>query len=220
MKISRLAYECVRHSISTPDNAMTYENFIDGEYPKEDYSEQIEGVYDSLNRAFARLHDLGKVGLKVVAVEKTSDIPNDAKEYLTEDGELHIDEGEIVNIVDKLTGDFSNYSFRSVDNGHTAYVDDAIPGKLYVEYRPDIPQFDENYVSDKGDVELRDLGVSDSACRAVEEFVKADLMEYLAPDMSIIHSNRAEAYFEALPYAQSSFYQRRVKDLYGGTFHA
>lgn len=223
MLAAELVYECVRYSITIPNGGFTYENFVKGETKSiPDYAQQTEGVYDSINKAIMRLRSMNKINFKVKEVfQKKED--GDGNDFI-EGTKLTFGSGEIINVVDSVGEDYVNYSYRTTDNGHTAFLfAKKSPDRVFVEYRPDIPRFSEANVLDVDDIEngrlvtnpknieLSDYGITDAMCDAIKEFVKSDLTEYLAPDMSIIHNERAESYFQSLPNVNTSFYQHTIR---------
>lgn len=210
MKLSRLLFECVKDSINIPNTNFNEYSFLNGDFDNnKDYVNQISGALGAINLALSRLQDSNK-------------IPYSTEEILAENNIIDFDKGEIINIVKLYKNSYKRYSFRTLQNG-TQYIIFSLdtPQNLLVEYKPTIPHFvgtdikkveiNGNKVVDEN-IELKDYGISDVMCNYIKEFVRGQLLEYIAPDLANLHNNRAEQYFQDIKQTSTNFYQSNVSN--------
>lgn len=210
MKLSKLVFECVRDSITLP-NSINYISFINGAYDNnKDYVNQISGVFGALNLALSRLFDSNKTLYST-------------KEVNVNGNQFEFNDGDVVNVVQLEQKSFKRLEFRNLNQGKLIHIlDSNAPSNVVVEYKPKIPHFDiedmksitldeENkYIVKDNNIELEEFGISDNMCPYIKEFVKAQLTEFIDPNISNNHNNRAEQYFQGIRQASTSFYQSKV----------
>ena len=214
MKLSYLVYECVKDSINMGDTNFNYYSFLAGDYNNnKDYINQIAGVFNALNLAFSRLYDNNKIAYFTELVELVQRV-------------LSFDKGSIVNIA-RLTsiGGYERLAFRTMGNAKEYYVMGgfALPTNIIVEYKKAIPHFtrrdiqectldyENKVIIEDTNLELDDYGITAPMISYIKEFVRGQLLEYIAPDLANMHNNRAEQYFQDLENATTAFVQPRVK---------
>ena len=221
MKLSLLVFECVKDSINLSDPNFNYYSFLAGDYKNsKDYIGQITGVFNAINLAFSRLYDNNKIAYFTKIIELN---PNDKM--------FSFKDGTIVNIAKLTKQGYIRLPFRTMDNGQTYYLmDSLIPEKILVEYKPKIPHFTEGdirevrldeenkIVIDDPNIELDNYGITNPMISYIKEFVRGQLLEYIAPDLSNLHNNRAEQYFQDLEDATTAFFQNKVRSNMKGYF--
>lgn len=222
MKLSYLVYECVKDSINMSDTNFNYYSFLAGDYTNnKDYISQITGVFNALNLAFARLYDNNKIAYETELEE-------------LEDSVFAFDKGTIVNIARITQNGYDRLPFRTLNKGQAYYIlglgKNSCPLRVIVEYKPKIPHFTEkdimectldhenHLVLEDKNLELDDYGITSPMISYIKEFVRGQLLEYIAPDLSNMHNNRAEQYFQDLENATTAFVQHKVKNNMRGYF--
>ena len=217
MKLSKLAYLCIKNVVYFDDSSFTYEEFLKGTFKDSpDYSVNINNVYTPLNEAIARLSDLERIPYRV-------------EECTITDGVIDLNQceklvKEVVSVAQPSYGGFNKLTHRPFGLGKV-YVTDYSPySDTYIEYKEDIPTFDNSnipYVTYseeiiyENDVELRTIGISDSMCNYIIEYVVGRLYEPINADISNMHITRAEQYFANIKPTTSAFAQRVVRTVYG-----
>lgn len=217
MKLSRLVFECVKDSINLPNTNINEYGFLNGDFNyNKDYVNQISGVFGAINLALSRLQNSDKIPYSTEMVEQNNNI-------------ITFDKGEIINVVKLYRDTFKRYAFRTLQNGskYLVFSDTELPKELMVEYRPTIPHFTHDdlkpvYEVDgdiiDNNIDLKDYGINDVMCNYIKEFVKGVLLEYMAPDLANLHTNRAEQYLQVMKQASTSFYQNNVRNVQGRLF--
>lgn len=216
MKLSQLAYNCVKGVKYLDDSSFTYEAFRRGDFDNDlDYSNSINNVFGALNRAVHRLSDLDKIPFKVAEnivpvdmVVDLSDLPIKA----------------IQSVFVFVGDDYRRLDYREFGQGKIRLLGQFQPEKVNVEYSEDIKHFDsddwkyeteldqeQDLLVEEYDIDLKkDYGISDTMCSYIEEYVKGVLFEDVSPSLANMHVTRAEQYFANLPDCQTTFHQTRV----------
>lgn len=233
MKLSKLAYLCVKNVLYYNDPTFTYEGFLLGDFDNNpDYDTNINNVFSPINEAIARLNDLERMPYKMVEGRfltgtKTINLKNlsnsDQEPYLT------INFKEIVKVGQFVDGKPVAMAFKV--SGNFLYVVDIVYRDLpiYIEYKEDIPMFsredipskdpstDELYDEDDElyrEVELRDYEINDAMCNYIMEYAQGKLEEQIDPNIANMHITRAEAYFSNIEPVKPVFTQRIIKNIY------
>lgn len=213
MRLSKLAFECVKNTINLPTNKnLNYISFIRGEYDNiRDYTLQIGGVFTALNLAIARLVTNNKIAFLTDKI-----IIEPRRLYQI----IKFEKGQILNVVFLKNDGYDRIEFRNINA--TEYMVSAAINKeteAIVEYRPNLPFFtleDIQTTSDtelnENDVELIDFGVTDLMCNYLIEFVKGQLLETMDANLASLHISRAEQYFAQMPTYSTSFYQQKIRN--------
>lgn len=146
LTLSRLAYEIVRDSIAMPNNTeLEYEAFCDKENYRvnSDWSLQVRKVFPTINKAFARLAQYGKLPYFTEDLTFKRDENMNAYADISE-----IDYASIKNVYRMIyggKGDWFNYDFRIANNGKTLYLASYFPyTDASIEYQKSIPNFTED----------------------------------------------------------------------------
>lgn len=220
MKLSELVYRCVKNTVHYDDRGFTYTNFIKGLYnDSPDYATNINNVYFPLNEAIARLSDTEKIPYRVEEVSVDDEgivlLSNLSKQCK-----------EVIDVA------YGNKKIASSRYGINAIIiNEKLPTsllfntnrKVQVEYKEDIPYFDEssyNYEIDEDtdlideensfDVDLQEHGITNGMCNYIIEYTSGRLMENYDPQLSNMHITRAEQYFANLRTASQAFQQKVV----------
>jgi hypothetical protein len=221
MKLSKLAYLCIKNVVYFDDSSFTYEEFLKGTFKDSpDYSVNINNVYTPLNEAIARLSDLERIPYRIEEFE----VNNNFIDLTNRTGKPQIKE---VLGVAKMT---SMGTFRKVEHRKFGidklFVSDLFSPlkKVFVEYKEDIPTFNDSYIptydysiSDfdySKDKEMREYGITDSMCNYIIEYVSGRLQEPINADISNMHITRAEQYFANMKPTTSAFAQKVVRNTY------
>jgi len=225
MLLSKLVYLTVKNTVYFDDKSFNFQNFKRQAFEDSpDYAQNIVNAFTPINEAIARLSDLEKIPYRVDEVA-VSDISNGVIQF----AKLKKPVKEIVSVA-QLYGD-SEYRLLEwrafgIDQIRVASpIDPYRP--VVVEYKEDIPQFDESsydygfeieggeYIETySDDVELKDFGITDSMCNFIMEYAQGKLNEPMAAELANMHITRAEQYFKNITPVQSAFVQRVVQPMY------
>ncbi len=216
MKLSELVYQCVKNVVYFDDASFTYEQFLQGKHDgNPDYATNIRNVFNPINEAIMRLGDLEKIPYcidEVVAVDGAF-----SKSSLQRNCRF------IYGVATMKNGVAVPLNFRII--GDRVHVDNVNYGALLVEYKEDIPYFDENsykyeyIVNSLGgydlvtsrDISLSEHNITNAMCSAIIEYVKGSLGEQVAPELANMHITRAEQYFANIDTAHSQLRQQFVQ---------
>lgn len=216
MRLSKLAFECVKNTINLPTNKnLNYISFLRGEYDSiRDYTLQIGGVFTALNLAIARLVTYNKIAFltETITIE-----PRRLYQI------VKFEKGQVVNIVVITSDGYRRVEFRNLNAKE--YMVSLATNKeteALVEYRPHLPFFtlEDIRISDiateviynENDIELTDLGITDLMCNYLIEFVKGQLLEPMDANLASLHTSRAEQYLAQMPTYSTSFYQKNTRN--------
>ena len=233
MKLSKLAYLCVKNAIYYDDSSFTYEKFLEINTDNSnsenyiDYDTFVNNVFNPLNEAIARLNDLEKIPYKVVNVA----------DYL-EGNQIDIRElsvKEVINVAQMTNDTYKKLNFRELSNTHVIITTPFVKSKQYpifIEYKVDIPYFTREDIpqllnvtteydstsniieATTTDVDLKDYGISDSMCNFIIEYVRGRLEEQIDIQAANMHITRAEQYFNNIRQATQAFSQTVVDNKY------
>jgi hypothetical protein len=205
MLLSKLVYLSIKNAIYYDDSSFTYATFLEGKHDNNpQYATNINNIFTPINEAISRLSDLERIPYKVASFNFSS---------LSEGNILQVSNSkEVVSVAQMYGNDYRSLGFRPFGYGKimiTDYVSSDRP--ILVEYKEDIPQFDENDF----DVELKDYGINDSVCNYLMEYAMAKLTEDQAPEIANMHLTRAEQYFSNIKANTSAFPQNQVEVKFG-----
>ena len=211
MLLSKLIYLCVKNVVYVDDISFSYDEFLKGTFTNSsEYSTSILNVFSPLNEAIARLSDLDRIPYQIDALET-----NGKGEVLLSD--LSNPVKEVINVA-------RVYSANNYDKLEFMILGDKIKTNLsntviYIEYKIDIPMFDENDIPNEKllgtkDVELKEYKITDSMCNYIIEYVKGNLGSVVGEDIANMHLTRAEQYFDNIRSAILTFNQSNVKARY------
>lgn len=220
MKLSKLVYLCIKNVIYFDDTSFSYEEFVNGSFNSTpDYATNINNVFSPLNEAISRLSDLERIPYRVeeCTVDKSGII-------LLE--ELEHDVKEVLNVAEVYSdGSYKKLAHRPFGIGKvhvTEYFNSF--NKIFVEYKEDIPVFDETYMPYKNfyeeveenplDLDLTKYGITNSMCNYIIEYVQGKLYEQTSVEIANMHITRSEQYFNNVKPATASFSQQRVRNAY------
>ena len=214
MKLSKLAYLCIKNVVYFDDSSFTYEEFLKGTFKDSpDYSVNINNVYTPLNEAIARLSDLNRIPYRVEECDVVDNIIDLNKcKYPVK---------EVVSVARHFS-EFEklNHKQFGIDK---VFVKGASDYRTFIEYKEDIPMFSdmnipyydfEGNLVETFDCELRELGINDSLCNYIIEYVAGRLYEPINADISNMHITRAEQYFANTKPVTSAFAQKVVRNTY------
>ena len=215
MKLATLAYEIARDAIENP-SGFNFEGFVRGDYDNDrDYSSQISFAFNYINLFFARLLTERKTKLKI------------AKAVSDANGYIEFPDGKVTAVVDAVSPHYQNVRFFEYLNG-IALEKKWVSKVVSIEYRPLIPHFsledirklstdaENDAMYEEVVINLEDYGITDEMCAYVKEFAKGGLMEYLSPELSEKHAQKAEGYLNRLPVQHTQFPQREIKNVMEG----
>lgn len=207
MLLTRLVFECVKDSINSPEHSLSYTDFLksmtQGDYIGKQWVMQANGVMRAINLAMARL----------MTYEK---IPFSTDELHFEGGECSFNKGKVVNVFIEGANGYVPLRFTNKDRNTKIKVF-GFEGEATVEYRKDIPHLTSDDLTDDFDLN-EEYGITDQMCEFIMEFVKAQLLENISPELSNNHNTKAEQYFESLEVYSTAHYQYEVEDVIGGMF--
>jgi len=218
MLLSQLVFQAVKNVKYIDDIEFNIDDFRKGTYdPDLDYRNSINNVFAPLNEAIHRLSDRNKIQNKTTCLGmgvQLYDLPINQETHT-------LDVKKVVNAF--VMDDNMNYlrlPFRQLGRDKIIIsIGNLTTFPVWIEYQQDIPHFDYtsySYHKNKAvDVELKDYGITDTACSYIIEYVQGKLNETIAPELANMHITRAEQYFEDLEEQQTSFDQQVVYNTYG-----
>lgn len=234
MKLSKLAYLCVKNVIYL-NEPFNYREFLIGAYDDDpDFDTNINNVFSPINEAIARLNDLERIPYKVKQAKlefgtKNIDLSNLMQ---AEEGEVATSANvkEMIAVGQMIAGKPIFLEFKHVGNKILVLDGVDIRFPLYIEYKEDIPNFSREDIPEKDpltedvaldvdgeptpDVDLKDYNINDSLCNYITEYAQGKLEEQIAPELANMHITRAETYFNNIRPVSRLFAQRVIKNVY------
>lgn len=219
MKLSELAFDCVKAVKYLDDPAFNYRDFVLGTFDSDpDYSNAINNVFGPINEAINRLIDRNKVQ------DRVEPLPNGDVHGIVSLDPLHYPVRSITSVFSIENGGIRKAPYRECGVGKIALLSPRWSSLgLLIEYKEDIQRFsraDFRYVEDPDDatswhiaidVDLRSKGITDAMCSYISEYAKGCLLEQIAPELANLHITRAEQYFSDLEDGQIPFEQTSVR---------
>lgn len=237
MKLSELAYNCVKNVNHYDDDGFTYEQFLyindpavndDNESDYFDYSVAVSNVFAPINEAISRLSDLDRIPYRVEEIAEENGVVNLAN--------LLCNCKEVVNVANSNYKrlPFTPFGINKIRitrpnklRAESIFGDNNNSNILYVEYKEDIPYFTRDDITasvDLGndsiswdndkDVDLREYGITDSMCNYIIEYAKGVLLEQIDAQLANMHITRAEQYFNNIRVVSSAFNQTNTTKKY------
>ena len=219
MLLSQLVFQAVKNVKYIDDTDFNVDDFRIGTYIINrdlDYINSINNVFAPLNEAIHRLSDRGKIKNKTTCLgmgKTTYELPVNP-DTKTSDVKSILNAFVLDEDMNYLRLPFREFGRDKV----IVQIGGFTNSPIWIEYQQDIPHFD--YTSfdysngNEIDVELKDYGISDTACSYIIEYVQGRLNETIAPELANMHITRAEQYFEDLEEQQTSFDQQVVFSKY------
>lgn len=215
MKLSELVYLVVQKTKMLDDRNFTYEAFVNGDFNNDaDYSQTIVNAMTPINQTIARLNILNKIQPRFEKIEKLEVINNNVsikKENISQPIAI------IKNIVFMLdNGEYKRLNYRdTTDRIFLVGVPQSIIFKeLYIEYYVDFKPFTLNDILPDNDVDLKELGISNTAAAAIIERAYSELLEQISPELANLHRTVAENEINDLPESTTSFNQQTLHAKY------
>ncbi len=215
MKLSELVYLVVQKTKMLDDRNFTYEAFVNGDFNNDaDYSQTIVNAMTPINQTIARLNILNKIQPRFEKIEKLEVINNNVsikKENISKPIAI------IKNIVFMLdNGEYKRLNYRdTTDRIFLVGVPQSIIFKeLYIEYYVDFKPFTLNDILPENDVDLKELGISNTAAAAIIERAYSELLEQISPELANLHRTVAENEINDLPESTTSFNQQTLHAKY------
>jgi len=209
MKLSRLTYEVVKNVKYLEDTGFTYIAFKEGEYDgDQDYANSINNAMTPINEAIHRLSDRNKIMYQIVCVNVPSDGIVDITRYSSSIKKIKA-------MFYLNNGKYKNVSYRELGRGFVL-INNVLNLPLYIQYIEDIKNFEKDDIyNSETDVELSNVGISETMCSYIIEYAQGKLQEPIAPELANLHITRAEQYFDDLEEQQTYFNQECVTKKYG-----
>lgn len=223
MLLSKLVYLAIKNITYFDDMAFTYEAFLQGKYNHDsDYATNINNIFTPINEAISRLSDLERIPYRVESVN-VSLIENNILLF----NKLNHNVKQVISIAQVYGSNYRPLEWR-VFGADAVKIDDYIDKDkpVYIEYKEDIEQFDidsfyYHYVENENevlvldqdtvrDIELRELGITDSVANYIMEYAMGKLAEQIAPELANMHITRSEQYFNNVHVNKSAFPQKEV----------
>lgn len=219
MLLSKLVYLTIKNAIYFDDASFTFLTFKQGLFDQDsNYAKNINNVFTPINEAIARLSDLEKIPYCVEEVE-IKDITNSIIDL----AKFSRSPKQVISIAQMYKdGSYRVLEWRPfglnkirIVNG----IDCMVP--VVVEFKEDIPQFDEesfSYLYEDEveecvkDMELKDFGISDTMCNFIMEYAMGKLTEPDMPELANMHITRSEQYFNNIASVLSAFPQKVVRN--------
>lgn len=204
MKLSQLTYEAVKNVVYLDDEGFTYEAFLDKDFNNDqDYSNQINNAMEPINEAIHRLSDRNKIKFKIAGVGKPAN-------NLIDISAFHKNAKKIKAVFYLTDAGYRSIAFREFDANHL-FIESVLPAPLFIQFIEDIKPFKMSDIYDEEkDIDLLDVGITDTACSYIIEYVQGKLLEPIDPNLANLHITRSEQYFDDLEQQNIVFTQRVV----------
>lgn len=209
MKLSEITYQVVKNVKYLEDVGFTYEAFVAREYDgDQDYTQSIVNAMAPINEAIHRLSDRNKIAFKIVGLGT----PTNALVSL----------GTVKNIkkiksIFYMDKDYETVGFREYGKS-MVFIERVLNKPLFMQYVEDIPPFKMSDIYEESpqnndyhyDIELSDIGITETMCSYIVEYAQGKLQEPIAPELANMHVTRAEQYFDDLDEQQVMFSQKVI----------
>lgn len=202
MKLSELVYQVVKNVKYLEDIGFTYEAFVNRDYDgDQDYTLSINNAMAPVNEAIHRLSDRNKIAYKIVSLG----VPSNSLVDITA-----IKRVKKIKSMFYMDGDYNAVGFREYGKGFV-FIERVIKKPLYMQFIEDITPFkmSDIYEEDK-DVDLEEVGITETMCSYIIEYAQGKLQEPIAPELANMHITRAEQYFDDLDEQQVMFAQKVI----------
>lgn len=222
MLLSKLVYLAVKNVIYYDDKSFNFLNFKMSKFDSApEYAQNIHNVFTPINEAIARLSDLNRIPFVVEQVNM-----NNIVDGVILFSNLQRKVKQIVSVAQQYGSAYRTLEWRAFGLNQIKIFDYINPNKpLFVEYKEDIPQFDEDsflyeYNEDgseryASDVDMSEYGITDSMCNFIMEYAEGKLNEPVAAELANMHITRAEQYFSNITAVTSAFPQREIEVRFG-----
>lgn len=221
MLLSKLVYLTVKNAIYYDDKSFNFLNFKMRKFDENpDYAQNMINSFTPINEAISRLSDLDRIPYVVEQVAI-----NDISGGIINFSKLGKNVKQIVSVAQQYGSAYRTLEWRPFGLNQIKIFDYINPAKpVFVEYKEDIPQFDEDsfvyeYSGDtetySSDIELRYYGITDSMCNFIMEYAEGKLNEPVAAELANMHITRAEQYFQNITAVVSAFPQREIEVKFG-----
>ena len=217
--LSKLAFECIKDSITLPNGDFQYSAFTRGEYDNnDDYILQEKRFWAVVNTAITKLVENNKLPTNLEQVEVLRDENN--RPYFIKPDNVE----QILNVIDFYNEGHHNFTFREVfENGQRVVKlnSNALVGDVvYIEYKQQIPRFkkediiaitEEVGLIIDNNVDLSSYGINRSMFDFLCEYCKGEIMFLIDPAIGTAIKNNAEYLLQTLKtyseqYAQDNIY--------------
>lgn len=237
MKLSELAYNCVKNVYYTSNTSFSYDLFKFGGYDSDsEFDLEISNVFAPINEAISRLNILRKIPRIIVKVRLDKNYCADVPERISiVEGVGYFNKNKLSKYksyafsVDDEIEELGNGEFRTLPKIHV----DATEKEVYVEGMRKIPFFkhgdyyyqdddltdslvegNEEHSNDRDPDLFVEYGISDDMCSYIIEYVAGRLWEVTDIKVANMHRTIAEHYFADMPEKEALFKQKAVEQTF------
>lgn len=204
MKLSELTYQVVKNVVYLDDEGFTYEAFLEKDFNNnQDYANQINNAMTPINEAIHRLSDRNKIRFRVVGLGTPT---NNLVDMSAVAGKIK----KIKSAFYMTSKGYSAVGFKEY-NGGFLFIERVERQPLYIQFVEDVEPFEMSDIySESEDIDLKNLGITDTMCSYIIEYAQGKLLEPIAPELANMHITRSEQYFDDLEDQSMVFTQNVV----------
>lgn len=206
MKLSTLAYLCIKNSLYMDNESFNEQDFVDGKWDNStDFATAIVNVFTPLNEAISRLNDLNKIPYTVVEINSDGNLL-DLSKYSIQ---------KVLNVAQLIHNDYKRIENRPFGRDMILLTSNFSSRKpFYVEFKQEIPVFSRLDFYDNDKDLYTEYGINNAMCQYIIEYVGAKFYESTDPNVSNMHITRAEQYFANIDTATMCFSPKGVNNKY------
>lgn len=206
MRLADLVINCLRETFHNDDSNLTVALLRDDSlFKNPEYSNQVNNVLLSINKAISRLMTSEKIELKYAVL--TADTDEDVYDISS------ITDLRKIRTVFILKNGAPCWIGWSQVGEKLLYLGYGLDSTIHVGYERKIPNFTEADFESEDDIETK-YGLTDELCNYINYFAKSELWEEVDPDRCKRYLNYFEQFVAEVNKRQSIPYQNSIRAKY------
>lgn len=206
MRLADLVINCLRETFHNDDLNLTVALLRDDSlFKNPEYSNQVNNVLLSINKAISRLMTSEKIELKYAVL--TADTDEDVYDISS------ITDLRKIRTVFILKNGAPYWIGWSQVGEKLLYLGYGLDSTIHVGYERKIPNFTEADFESEDDIETK-YGLTDELCNYINYFAKSELWEEVDPDRCKRYLNYFEQFVAEVNKRQSIPYQNSIRAKY------
>ncbi|MDD2297296.1 MAG: hypothetical protein PHX79_05725 [Sphaerochaetaceae bacterium] len=206
MRLADLVINCLRETFHNDDSNLTVALLRDGSlFKNPEYSNQVNNILLSINKAISRLMTSEKIELKYAVL--TADKDEDVYDVSS------ITDLRKIRTVFILKNGSPYWIGWSQVGEKLLYLGYGLDSTIHVGYERKIPNFTEADFESEDDIETK-YGLTDELCNYINYFAKSELWEEVDPDRCKRYLNYFEQFVAEVNKRQSIPYQNSIRAKY------
>lgn len=206
MRLADLVINCLRETFHNDDSNLTVALLRDDSlFKNPEYSNQVNNVLLSINKAISRLMTSEKIELKYAVL--TADTDEDVYDISS------ITDLRKIRTVFILKNGAPYWIGWSQVGEKLLYLGYGLDSTIHVGYERKIPNFTEADFESEDDIETK-YGLTDELCNYINYFAKSELWEEVDPDRCKRYLNYFEQFVAEVNKRQSIPYQNSIRAKY------